>query len=96
MSKAREAALKALELDESLAEAHRSLCLIKWEYDWDRAGAQRACERGWELRPGSAEARLDRGIGERRLRRPQGFPGRASASSLANLHLLVHCSLPYG
>jgi TolB-like protein/DNA-binding winged helix-turn-helix (wHTH) protein/Flp pilus assembly protein TadD len=59
--KAREAALKALELDESLAEAHDSLCCIR-RYDFDWAGAQRECDRALELSPGSAEARLGRSI----------------------------------
>ncbi len=60
LPKAREAALKALELDESLAEAHLSLCNIKRSYDWDWVGARRECDRAVELSPGSAEARLRR------------------------------------
>ena len=33
--KAKEAALKALEIDETLAEAHSSLAFIKFRWDWD-------------------------------------------------------------
>ena len=35
MSKAKAAAVKALEIDESLAEAHTSLAFIKFRLDWD-------------------------------------------------------------
>ena len=37
----KEAALKALELDDSLAEAHTSLGQIKEMFEWDFAGAER-------------------------------------------------------
>jgi TolB-like protein/DNA-binding winged helix-turn-helix (wHTH) protein/tetratricopeptide (TPR) repeat protein len=39
-AKAREAALRALALDETLAEAHTSLGSVKNEHDWDWAGAE--------------------------------------------------------
>ena len=54
LPKARQAALKALEMDDALAEAHASLAVIKWQHDWDWAGAQREFERAVELNPGSA------------------------------------------
>jgi hypothetical protein len=38
--KAKEAALKALEIDDTLAEAHASLGLVKADYDWDWSGAE--------------------------------------------------------
>lgn len=38
--KAKLAAVKALELDDSLAEAHTSLAIIKHSYDWDWPGAE--------------------------------------------------------
>ena len=38
--RAKAAALKALELDHNLAEAHTSLAYIKHHYDWDWAGAE--------------------------------------------------------
>ena len=50
--KARAAAMKALELDESLAEAHTSLASIKLFYDWDWAGAESELKRAMELNPG--------------------------------------------
>jgi len=51
-AKARAATLKALELDESLAEAHTVLGTIKYSYDWDWAGAERELKRAMELNPG--------------------------------------------
>src|SRR5262249_37246518 len=54
--KARAAATKALELDESLAEAHTSLASIKLFYDWDWTGAELELKRAMELNPGYALA----------------------------------------
>jgi TolB-like protein/DNA-binding winged helix-turn-helix (wHTH) protein/Tfp pilus assembly protein PilF len=54
-SPARRAALKALELDEQLAEAHLSLASIKQHYDWDWTGAEQECRRALELDPGSLD-----------------------------------------
>ena len=51
-AKARAAAMKALELDESLAEAHASLASIKLFYDWDWAGGEAELKRAMELNPG--------------------------------------------
>ncbi len=53
-SKARSAALKALELDQSLAEAHTALGVVKTFYDWDWAGADAAFRRALALNPNSA------------------------------------------
>jgi TolB-like protein/class 3 adenylate cyclase/Flp pilus assembly protein TadD len=53
-SKARSAALKALELDPSLAEAHTALGVVKTFYDWDWAGADAAFRRALVLNPNSA------------------------------------------
>ena len=53
-SKAREAAEKALEIDENLGEAHNSLAYIKERYDWDFAGAERGFKRAIELSPNYA------------------------------------------
>jgi tetratricopeptide (TPR) repeat protein len=53
----REAVLKALELDESLAEAHHALAIHKTWGEWDWPSAQRAFERAIELNSNYAEAR---------------------------------------
>lgn len=51
LPQAKEAALKALELDPDLAEAHSSLgqILFYWDYDW--AGAEREHKRAIDLNP---------------------------------------------
>lgn len=49
--KARAAALRALELDDNLAEAHASLALIAENYDWDWQTAGREFRRAIELDP---------------------------------------------
>jgi eukaryotic-like serine/threonine-protein kinase len=56
MPKAREAAAKALEIDETLAEAHTSMADIKMLQDWDWAGAEKDFRRAIELNPGYASA----------------------------------------
>lgn len=54
--KARSAALRALELDERLAEAHTCLALISEVYDWDWEAAEREFRRAIELEPNDATA----------------------------------------
>jgi serine/threonine protein kinase/tetratricopeptide (TPR) repeat protein len=54
MLKARSAANRALELDDTLAEVHRSLSTIHLNYDWDWPAAERECRRAIELNPGDA------------------------------------------
>ena len=56
--KALEAVTRALELDDSLAEAHLGLANIKTSYTWDWEGAERAFLRAIELNPNYAEARV--------------------------------------
>jgi TolB-like protein/DNA-binding winged helix-turn-helix (wHTH) protein/Tfp pilus assembly protein PilF len=51
MPRAKTAALKALELDDTLAEAHTSLAYIRMSYDWDWPAAEREFHRAIELNP---------------------------------------------
>lgn len=80
LPKAREAAKRALAIDESLAEAHASLGFCLASYYWDWNGAERAFKRAIELRPDyatahhwyaftylAAQTRLDEAIAEERL-----------------------------
>jgi len=74
--RARAAAVKALELDDTLAEAHAALAEVKLYYDWDWAGAERDLRRALKLNPNFADAhaqyawylvllgRLDEGLAE--------------------------------
>ena len=51
---ARRYALKALELDDTLPEAHTSLAWVQFAYDWDWAAAERSYRRALELNPAYA------------------------------------------
>lgn len=76
LSGAKKAALKAIELDSSLAEPHASLAFIAETYDWDWPAAEREYKQALELNPGYAQAhnwyagyltyigRFDEGIAE--------------------------------
>jgi DNA-binding winged helix-turn-helix (wHTH) protein/tetratricopeptide (TPR) repeat protein len=54
--KAKAAALRALELDANLAEAHATLATIKAYYEWDWAGAESSFRRALALQPNYATA----------------------------------------
>ncbi len=49
--KSRDAALKALELDDSLAEAHLSEAMFRLYYEWNWPAAERSFQRALELNP---------------------------------------------
>jgi serine/threonine-protein kinase len=63
------AALKAVELDDTLSEAHVALAVIKF-YRLDRTGGEKECKRALELDPNSVEA-------NRRYAMYLAFEGRA-------------------
>ncbi|HYK89717.1 MAG TPA: winged helix-turn-helix domain-containing protein [Acidobacteriota bacterium] len=52
MPKSKEAAERALQLDDTLAEAHAARGRVKWIYDWDWPGAEREFQRAIQLNPG--------------------------------------------
>jgi TolB-like protein len=54
--KQKEAAIKALALDPSLAEAHASLAQVRWAYDWDWSGAKEEFTQAIDLQPNYALA----------------------------------------
>jgi tetratricopeptide (TPR) repeat protein len=54
--KAKKAAEKAIGIDETLAEAHYSLGVVKMLYDWNWEGAEKEINRAIELCPSYAEA----------------------------------------
>lgn len=54
--RAKAAAIKAVEIDDTLAEAHASLAFIKMAYDWDWLVAEREFKRAIELNPSYAIA----------------------------------------
>jgi eukaryotic-like serine/threonine-protein kinase len=57
MERARAKAKKAIELDETLAEAHTSLGWVTFIFDWDWAAADREFSRAIDLNPRYATAR---------------------------------------
>ena len=56
MPKAKEAAKKALQIDDSLADAHASLGMVHFWYDWDWSAAEKEFKRAIDLNPGLASA----------------------------------------
>ena len=54
--RAKAAAMEALQIDDTLAEAHTSVGLVREYYDWDWAGAEREFRRAIELNQNSATA----------------------------------------
>ena len=81
--KAKAAAMKALEIDNSLAEAHTALGFVLFYWDWDWAAAERELLQALELKPGyvvahhwyaeylSAMGRHDEAVSE--IQRAQGL-----------------------
>ena len=57
MPKAKEAALNALAIDNTLAEAHASLAHVLMNYDWNWSEAEQHFKRSMELKPDYATAR---------------------------------------
>ncbi len=55
-TKAKSAARKAIEIDDSLAEAHAALAFSKFTYDWDWQGAEKEFKRAIALNPKYASA----------------------------------------
>jgi DNA-binding winged helix-turn-helix (wHTH) protein/tetratricopeptide (TPR) repeat protein len=62
LGRARAAALKALEADPELAEAHTSLALVRFRLDWDWAGAEEEFKHATDLNPGFASAHHFHGL----------------------------------
>jgi serine/threonine-protein kinase len=61
-SKAKIEALKALSLDETLAEAHSCLATVKYRFDWDWAGADAEFKLALQHNPGYVTAHLWYGV----------------------------------
>src|SRR5262249_13404232 len=57
--RAKAAAQKSLEIDDTLAEAYAPLAVIKMLYDWDWPGAEREFKRALAFNPGYAMAHFD-------------------------------------
>ena len=62
MPAAKEASLKALEIDDTVADAHGALALVLDWYEWDWAGAEREYHRALDLNPGDTFTRILYGV----------------------------------
>jgi TolB-like protein/Tfp pilus assembly protein PilF len=58
-SKAKEAAAKALEKDDTLPEAHDALALVRLQYEWNWVDTERGFRRALELNPSQADVHHD-------------------------------------
>jgi len=91
MPKAKAAALRALELDASLAEAHSSLGMVSMLYDWDWPLAEREFRRSLELNPDYVQPRLWYSMLLTVLRRPdEAMEVLRRATEVEPLSLIVH------
>jgi len=97
MPKAKEAALKALELDNTLSEAHTSLAMINLLFDWNWSGAEKEFKRAIELDPKNANAHhwyshylLPMGRNEESLAESKRALENAPLDLILNVHLGWH------
>jgi serine/threonine protein kinase/tetratricopeptide (TPR) repeat protein len=63
LSRKESAARKALELDDTLAEAHVALATVRLRRDWDWAGAEKEFKHALEMEPGNAGFHYSYGFG---------------------------------
>jgi len=93
-SKAKSVATKALEIDDTLAEAHASLALIKQVYDYDWSGSEREFKRAIELNPNYSVAHQWHGILLRDMGRfDEGLEEIRMAKELDPLSLPINTDL---
>ena len=94
-SKGEAAVSKALERDETLADPHSVLAVIRYQRDYDRPAAEREFQRALELEPGNATVHYEFGIRylvpERRF--DEGIAELKRALELAPLSLIVNANL---
>jgi serine/threonine-protein kinase len=97
MPKAKAAAMKAIEINEGLAEAWASLGAVRWWYEWDWSGAEEAYRRAIALNPNYAAAHDGYGmLLAARGRFDEAIEQNTRASDLDPLSLInaVHAGWP--
>jgi TolB-like protein len=88
---------KALELEESLAEAHHALGAVKFYFDWDWAGAEREYKRAIDLNPNYADVHRSYGFYLAYMgRMEQSLAEHSRALELDPLSLIINVSLAVG
>lgn len=91
--KAKQAAKSALRLDETLADAHASLALVRGFFDWDWRGAEAAYSRALELSPDHPMANFWYAFLEMCLGRPRRSLHRIAEAQAADpLSLIINGS----
>jgi TolB-like protein/Flp pilus assembly protein TadD len=94
MPKAKAAAMRALELDETLAEAHTSLGRVLAAYEWNWTSAEKEFKRAIELNPRYAIAhQWYGGLLEETGRRNEAIAERKRAQELDPLSLVINFEL---
>jgi len=94
LPKAKAAAIKALELDSSLSEAHTSLGYSLRAFDWDFDSAGKEFQRAIELNPGYATAHHWNAMNLALLGRPQeALVEMRKAENLDPLSLIINADL---
>ena len=92
--KAKDAALRGLALDDSLAGAHTTLGVVSLFYDWDWSAAERAFKRGMALEPDDARAHRRYGLGLMWMGRfDEATREILRARELAPVDLEIHANL---
>jgi eukaryotic-like serine/threonine-protein kinase len=110
LPKAKAAAMKALELDETLGEAQAALAFAAWFYDWDWPTAEREFKAAIKLNPNSAishhryseclftRGRFDEGISETKRAQELDPLSTETLGGLGHTFLIMHRydeSIPY-
>jgi TolB-like protein/Tfp pilus assembly protein PilF len=97
MPKAKETALRALALDNTLGEAHAALAYVTFFYDWDWPAAEREFKRAIELNPNDLDAHhwyshflMPQGRVEESLSESKRALELSPFDVLMNLHLAWH------
>jgi serine/threonine-protein kinase len=92
--KAKAAALKALDLDPSLAEPHASLGVINRDYEWNWLAAEAEFQRAIDLNPGYVEAYHWRTTLFGMLgRKKEALQGKARALAMDPLSVVIRTDL---
>ena len=97
MSKGKAAAMKAVTLDDLLADAHFALAVASIWYDWDWAKGQKEFERGLELNPNDAMGRnWHAGYLFLRGRTSEAIDEQQRALSLDPFSLIINANMARG
>jgi TolB-like protein len=87
----KQAAMKALQLDDNLAETHVSLGAIRFLYDWNWPEAEKEFAQAVKLNPNSSDAHMWRGVFLAQMgRSDEGIAEIKLAETLDPLSLAVH------